>query len=168
LKTLAYDTVGYNAFAVSWQRYAIFVAPAVALAMGVWAEAAHLTPPVLFAVAVPAIIVSTLAVASFSRRPPWPLALVVAGALVGTITFGLAEGTHLAIHFSRGKTIDFGDYHSRAAIGALLIGIHLAAGALVGAGVGAGLAVLSMLWRFRSPTTAFSYPSPSTRERGRG
>ncbi len=151
-----------------WQRYAIFVAPAVALAIGVWAELAHLTPPILFAVAVPAIIVSTLVAASFSRRLAWPVALVLAGALVGTITFGLAESTHVAIHFSRGKTIDFGDYHSRAAIGALLIGIHLAAGAMVGAGVGAGLAVLSILWRMRSLTPAFSHPSPSAKERGRG
>jgi hypothetical protein len=130
-----------------WQRNAIFVAPVVALAIGVWAELAHLTPPLLFAVAVPAIIVSTLAAASFSRRLPWLLALVLAGALVGTITFGLAESTHVAIHFARGKTIDFGDYHSRAAIGALLIGIHLAAGGMVGAGVGVGLAAVSMVGR---------------------
>jgi hypothetical protein len=123
-------------------RKVIFVAPTVALAIGVWAEFAHLTPPVLFAVALPAIIVSTVSAAYLARRQPWPLALVIAGAVLGTITFGLAEGTHVAIHFSRGGTIDFGSYHSRAAIGAMLIGIHLAVGALVGAGTGAGLALL--------------------------
>jgi hypothetical protein len=132
-------------------RKAIFVAPIVALAIGVWAEFAHLTPPVLFAVAVPAIIVSTVSAAYLTRRVPWPLALAVAGAIVGTITFGLAETTHVAIHFSRGGTIDFGSYHSRAAIGLALIGIHLAAGAMVGAGIGAGLAALSIAGKLLGP-----------------
>jgi hypothetical protein len=123
-------------------QLALLVAPAVALAIGVWAEFAHLTPPILFAVAVPAIIVSTMGAAYIAQRGALLIALVLAGALVGVITFGLAEGTHVAIHFSRGGTLDFGDYHSRAAIAAGLIGVHLVAGAIVGAGVGVGLAVL--------------------------
>jgi hypothetical protein len=123
-------------------RKAIFVAPIVALAIGVWAEFAHLTPPVLFVVSVPAIVMSTVSAAYLTRRVPWPIALVVAGALVGMITFGLAEGTHVAIHLARGDTLDFNAYHSEAAKAFALIGIHLAAGAMVGAGVGAGLAVL--------------------------
>ncbi|MGH7489873.1 MAG: hypothetical protein ACREMY_30340 [bacterium] len=151
---------------MSRQRYAIFIAPAVALAIGVWAEAAHLTPAVLFAVAVPAIIVSTLGAASRMRLPV-PVALVLAGAVVGTVTFGLAEGTHLAIHFSRGKTIDFGDYHSRAAIGAMLFGIHVAAGAMVGAGVGAALALLAIGSRLIGARIAPSPPAPIP-SRGRG
>jgi hypothetical protein len=123
---------------------------------------------VLFAVAVPAIMISTASAAYVARRLPWPLALVFAGALVGTITFGLAEGTHVAIHFSRGKTIDFGDYHSRAAIGVMLIGIHLAAGAMVGAGIGAGLAALwstSRLfgWRDDPHPRPPADPSPASR-----
>jgi hypothetical protein len=129
----------------------VLAAPIVALAIGVWAELAHLTPALLFAVAVPAIIVSTLSAAYLVRGLPWPLALVLAGVGVGTLMFGLAEGTHVAIHFARGKTIDFGDYHSRAAIGAMLIGIHLAAGAMVGAGVGAGLAALWSVSRLLGP-----------------
>lgn len=114
----------------------------VALAIGVWAEFAHLTPPVLFVVSVPAIVVSTISAAHIVRPVVWPLALVLAGAAIGMLTFGLAEGTHVAIHYARGGTLDFGDYHSRAAIAAGLIGVHLAAGAMVGAGVGVGLAVL--------------------------
>jgi hypothetical protein len=151
----------------------LFVAPVVALAIGVWAEFAHLTPPILFAVAVPAIVVSTISTAYIARRVALPIALVLAGALVGVITFALAEGTHVAIHFSRGGTLDFGDYHSRAAIAAGLIGVHLAAGAMIGAGVGVGLAVLYVgTARLTSLTPtlrqAQGHPSPSPRERGRG
>ncbi len=148
------------------QAFGPLIAPAVALAIGVWAEFAHLTPPVLFAVSVPAIIVSTLSSAYVARRVSWPVALVLA--VVGTLTFGLAEGTHVAIHFSRGGTLDFGGYHSRAAIGGGLIGVHLAAGAMVGAGVGAGLTVLSTVARLTSLVLTFGHPSPSPRERGRG
>jgi hypothetical protein len=86
--------------------------------------------------------VSTISAAYIARPRAWPLALVLAGAALGIMTFGLAEGTHVAIHYARGGVIDFGDYHSRAAIAGGLIGVHLAAGAMVGAGVGAGLAVL--------------------------
>jgi hypothetical protein len=129
----------------------VLIAPIVALAIGVWAEFAHLTPPVLFAVAVPAIMVSTVNAAYLARRLPWPLALVGAGALVGTITFGLAEGTHVAIHLARGDTLDFKAYHSEAAKAFALIGIHLAAGAMVGAGIGAGLALLWFASRLFGP-----------------
>ncbi len=126
-------------------RYAsagLLITPLVALAIGVWAEFAHLTPPVLFVVSVPAIIVSTLSVAYLARSIALPLALVLAGAAIGTLMFGLAEGTHVAIALPRGSDLDFGDYHSRAAIAAGLIGVHLVAGAMVGASVGAALAAL--------------------------
>jgi hypothetical protein len=127
-----------------WPRAAIFVAPAVAFGIGVWAELAHLTPPVLFAVSVPAIIVSTLAAPPMARRLPWPVALVLAGAIVGTITFGIAETTHVAIHEALGRSLDFGGGHSEAAKAFALIGIHLGAGAMIGSGVGVALAVLSL------------------------
>jgi hypothetical protein len=129
----------------------ILVAPIVALAIGVWAEFAHLTAPVLFVVSVPAIVVSTVSAAYLTRRVRWPLALVLAGVVLGSITFGLAEGTHVAIHLARGDTLDFNAYHSEAAKAFALIGIHLAAGAMVGAGVGAGLAALWSASRLLGP-----------------
>ncbi len=121
----------------------VLVAPTVALAIGVWAEFAHLTPPILFAVAVPAIVVSTPCAAYPLGSRLW--ALVLAGAAAGMVTFGLAEGTHVALHLARGDTLDFDAYHSQAAKAFALIGTHLAAGAMVGAGVGAGLAVVSLV-----------------------
>ena len=124
------------------QRIGLLVAPAVALAIGVWAEVAYLTPPVLFAVSVPAIIVSAFSLTYLARQVAQPLALALAGTVMGVVTFGLAEGTHVALALVRGSELEFGDYHSRAAIAAGLIGVHLAAGVMVGAGVGVGLAVL--------------------------
>ena len=153
-------------------RAAIYVAPAVAFGIGVWAEFAHLTPAVLFAVSLPAIIVSTLAAASMLRPLPWPAALVLAGAVVGVITFGIAEPTHVAIHEALGRSLDFGGRYSEAAKAFALIGIHLGAGAMIGAGVGTALATLSVVLRLRSiaPTLRFAlrHSSPSARERGRG
>jgi hypothetical protein len=126
---------------------AVFIAPLAAVAIGVWAEFAHLTPPLLFAVALPAIIVSTVSAAYLARRVPWPLALVLAGAVLGTITFGLAEGTHVAIHLSRGGTLNFESFDSQPAMAMALLGIHVAVGAMIGAGVGAVLAALSIAGR---------------------
>ncbi len=123
-------------------KFGLLVAPAVAVAIGVWAEFAHLTPPILFVVSVPAIIVSAVSLTYFAKRIPMLLARVVAGAAVGVLTFGLAEGTHVAIALARGSDLDFGEYQSRVAIASGLVGVHLAAGAMIGAGVGLGLAVL--------------------------
>ena len=134
----------------------VLVAPVVGLAIGVWAEFAHLTPPLLFAVSVPAIVVSTLSAALSMRSFVWPLVLF--GAVVGSLTFGLAESTHVAIHLARGGTLDFAAYHSPAAKALALIGIHLAAGAMVGAGVGAALAALSLVARLLGRRTALRQP----------
>ena len=129
----------------------ILFAPSVALALGVWAEFGDLNPPVLFAVALPAITVSTLSLAYLARQFPWPLALVLAGVVVGTITFGLTEGTYLAIHLSRGGTLNFEAYDSQPAMALALLGIHVAVGSMVGLGVGAGLALLWFASRLFGP-----------------
>lgn len=148
------------------QRMGLLTAPAAALAIGVWAEFAELTPAVLFVVSIPVIIVSSFSLAYLmQQRVSMAVALVLAGTLVGVVTFGLAEGTHVAIALARGSDLDFGDYQSRAAIAAGLVGVHLAAGALVGAAVGVGLAVLyaANAWVVRR-TALTPFPSP----RGRG
>jgi hypothetical protein len=145
------------------RRIGLLVAPLVAIAVGAWAEFAHLTPPILFAVSIPVIIVSTLSAAYLWRSTVVPLVLALAGALVGIVTFGLAEGTHVAIGLVRGSELEFGDYQSRAAIASGLVAVHLAAGAMVGAGVGLVLAVLyaANAWVVRALT-----PDPSPRGRG--
>lgn len=127
---------------------AIVVAPLAGLGLGVWAEFADLNAPLLFAVALPAIIVSALSAASLVRGLPGPLALLLAGVAVGTLTFALTEGTYLAIHFSRGGTVNFEGLGSQRAMALALLGIHVMAGAAIGAGVGAGLAALSMAGRW--------------------
>lgn len=119
------------------------MAPLVAIGVGVWAEFAELTPPVLFAVSIPVIIVSASSLAYLlQQRMSMVLALVLACALVGVVTFGLAEGTHVAIHLARGKTFELEAVDPQWAKGAFLIGVHVVAGALIGFGVGVGLAVL--------------------------
>jgi len=128
-------------------RRAIFVAPIAALALGVWAEFADLNPPALFAVALPAIIVSTVSAAYALRSTARPVLLLLLGVALGTVVFAITEGTYLAVHYSRGGTLDFESVDSQPAMALALLGIHVAVGALVGAGVGAGLAVLAIAGR---------------------
>ena len=130
----------------------VIVAPVVALALGVWAEFADLSPPVLFAVALPAIIVSTVSAARALRPTARPAALLLLGVALGTAMFAITEGTYLAIHFSRGGTLNFESVDSQPGMALALLGIHVAVGAMVGAGVGAGLAVLSIVSRLFAPS----------------
>ena len=125
----------------------VIVAPVVALALGVWAEFADLNPPALFAVALPAIIVSTLSAAYALRSTARPVVLLLLGVALGMATFAITEGSYLAIHFSRGGTLNFESVDSQPAMALALLGIHVAVGALVGAGIGAGLAALSIVSR---------------------
>ena len=133
-------------------RRAIFLAPIAALALGVWAEFADLSPPVLFAVALPAIIVSTVSAARALRPTARPAVLLLLGVALGTVMFAITEGTYLAIHFSRGGTLNFESVDSQPAMALALLGIHVAVGALVGAGVGVALAVLSIVSRLFAPS----------------
>jgi hypothetical protein len=90
--------------------------------------------------------------------------------IVGVVTFGLSEGTHVSLALASGSDLDFGDYQSRAAIASLLVGVHLAAGAMVGAGVGAGLALLyaanAVIVRRAALSSSALAPGPSPRGRG--
>ncbi len=130
---------------------AALVAPAAALLLGVWAEFAELGPPLLLAVAVPAIAASAACVAYITGRWTRPAFIVSLGALIGTLTFGLTEGSYLALHFSRGGEVDFEGLDSQRAMAAALLGIHLGVGALVGLGVGVGLALLLFAGRVLGP-----------------
>jgi hypothetical protein len=147
---------------VNIAKLGLFVAPVVAISVGVWAEFAELTAPVLFVVALPAMIVSTACAAMVWRRVPVVVALAAAGAAFGALTFGLSEGTNVVLALARGSDLDFGDYQSRAAIASLLVGVHLVAGAMVGAGVGLGLAVLygANAWVVRRATGLTPSPFP--------
>ncbi len=130
---------------------AALVAPAAALLLGVWAEFAELGPPLLLAVAVPAIAAWAACVAYITGRWTRPAFIVSLGALIGTLTFGLTEGSYLALHFSRGGEVDFEGLDSQRAMAAALLGIHLGVGALVGLGVGVGLALLLFAGRVLGP-----------------
>ncbi len=83
----------------------MLAAPIVAVGIGVWAEFADLSPPLLLAVAVPAMAVSLISVALAYRVRP--LALVLVGVALGFATFAIAEGLYLSIHYTRGGTLDF-------------------------------------------------------------
>ncbi len=123
----------------------LLTAPLVALAIAVWAEFADLAPPLLLAFAVPAIVVSTLIAGYlFGARP---IALVLLGGLIGLLTFTIAEGGYLAIHYARGGTLHADCCDSQGATAAVLFGIHVGVGIVVGLGVGAGLALLLIVSR---------------------
>jgi len=126
----------------NYAQLGLLVAPLAAIVIGVWAEFAELTPLVLSAVSIPAIIVSTISAAVLARRVPVVPALVVGGIVVGAITFGLAAGTHVLLSWLRGSELEFSDYDSRALISLAFVSVHLAVGTMVGAGVGVVLAVL--------------------------
>jgi hypothetical protein len=114
----------------------------VAIALGVWAEFADLSAPLLFVVSLPAIVVSTACAAMTLPRVPVVLALLVGGIVFGVVTFGLSAGTHVLLSWVRGSELDFSDYDSRALASLGFVAVHLAAGAIVGAAVGAVLALL--------------------------
>ena len=113
----------------------ILVAPIVALGIGVWAEFADLSPPVLLAVAMPAMAVTLFSLATAMGAKP--LTLVLAGAVVGFVTFAVAEGLFLTIHYARGGTLDFESFDSQAAMAAALFGIHVGVGTVAGLALGA-------------------------------
>ncbi len=123
----------------------MLTAPIVALGIGVWAEFAELSPPLLLAVALPAMAVSVISVAAgYGVRS---LALVLAGVAVGFATFAIAEGLYLSIHYARGGTLDFESLHSQPAMAAALFGIHVAVGTVAGLGLGVAGAVVAYTTR---------------------
>jgi hypothetical protein len=123
----------------------LLIAPAVAVGIAVWAEFADLGPPLLLAVAVPAIVVSTLSAGYLLRARP--IALVLVGGLVGLLTFTIAEGGYLALHYARGGTLNAQCCDTQSEMAAALFGIHVAVGSAVGLTVGAALGLVMVLWR---------------------
>ncbi|MCH8007427.1 MAG: hypothetical protein IIC91_01045 [Chloroflexi bacterium] len=119
----------------------ILSAPIVALGIGVWAEFAELSPPLLLAVAMPAMAVTLFSLATAMGAKP--LALVLVGAAVGLLTFAVAEGLFLTIHYARGGTLDFESLDSQAAMAAALFGIHVGVGTVAGLALGAAAAVVA-------------------------
>lgn len=123
----------------------MLAAPLAGLAIGVWAEFANLSPLMLFAVAGPAILLATISAAYLARTLARPIALILSGAALGVLTFGLAEGSYVAIHLSRGGFLNFERFDTQGEMAAALIGIHLAVGAMVGAALGAGAATFVLV-----------------------
>ena len=119
----------------------ILSAPIVALGIGVWAEFAELSPPLLLAVAMPAMAVTLFSLAIGIGAKP--LALVLMGAAVGLLTFALAEGLFLTIYYARGGTLDFESLDSQVAMAAALFGIHVGVGTVAGFALGAAAAVVA-------------------------
>ena len=125
--------------------WGFLAAPAAALTIGVWAEFADLGPPLLLAIAMPAMAVSLASVATAMRAKP--ASLVVLGAAIGLATFAVAEGLYLTIHYARGGTLDFESLESQQAMAAALFGIHVAVGTLAGLALGCAGAVLAYVRR---------------------
>jgi hypothetical protein len=121
------------------------VAPVVGLATGIWAEFADLGPPLLLAVAVPAITVSLLSIARL-RGQTHSLALSVGGGVLGLLTFSLSATIYILLHAVRGGGLDVnGDESGGSAV--VFFAVHVAVGALVGAAVGVALALLTVVGR---------------------
>ena len=121
----------------------VLLVPAAGAVIGVWAEFADLNPPLLLAIAVPAIAVATVSAAHLTAAGARPARYLLMGGALGLLMFALSESTYLVIHLSRGGTFDsdFGD--SRAVTALTLLGIHVAVGAVTGLGVGAAVAVVT-------------------------
>ena len=119
----------------------ILIAPIVALGIGVWAEFAELSPPLLLAVAMPAMAVTLFSAAlAFNLRP---VAVFTAGAVIGFVTFAITEGLYLSIHYARGGFLNYEAYESQRAMAAALFGIHAGVGTVAGLALGAaGAAVV--------------------------
>jgi len=125
----------------------LLLAPVAGVTLGLWAEFADLSPAVLLAVALPAIIVATLSAGVLLRAVGNAIAVVLAGLLAGVVTFGVTEGMYLAVHRLRGGFLNFEAFDSQGEMAAALLGIHLGVGAVTGLGVGTGLALLLPLAR---------------------
>lgn len=123
----------------------LLTAPAVAFAIALWAEFADLGPPALLAVAAPAIVVSTVSAGYlFAVRS---IALVLIGGGVGLLTFTIAEGGYLALHYARGGTLNAECCDAQGEMAAVLFGIHVGVGIVVGLVVGGVLALALMAAR---------------------
>ncbi len=135
-------------------KIGVFVAPIVALAIGVWAEFADLGPPLLLAVAVPAMAVTLASAALLTRAAARPLTIVLLGGAIGLVTFSISEGLYLAIHYARGGTLSFESLDSQPAMAVALFGIHVAVGTVAGLGLGAAGALVAWAVGVRRSTAS--------------
>jgi hypothetical protein len=123
----------------------VLVAPAVGMLTGLWAEFADLGPPLLLAVAVPAIVVSLLSLTQLTARSH-PAAVILSGGALGLVTFSISAGVYIVVHALRGGGFDVnGDESGGSA--AVFFAVHVAVGAVVGLAVGGALAVLTVVGR---------------------
>ena len=130
----------------------ILSAPIVALGIGVWAEFAELSPPLLLALAMPAMAVTLFSLAIGIGAKP--LALVLMGAAIGFMTFAITEGLYLSIPHARGGFLNFEAYGSQRAMAAALFGIHVGVGTVAGLALGAAGAVVAYLAGARRRTVS--------------
>lgn len=126
-------------------RYAsigLLAAPGVAIAIGVWAEFADLTPPLLLAVAAPAMALTLLSAAYLRGLATRPLAVVLLGGAIGLATFSFAAGLYIALHLARGGAADLNGADDGGAAAVFFV-VHAVVGTMAGlalGGVGALLA----------------------------
>lgn len=128
------------------RRYAIagtLAAPLVALGIGVWAEFAELTPPLLLAVASPVILFSTLCAAYLAGVIARPIAPVLLGGAMGLATFSIAAGFYITLHLMRGGGLDLNGADDGGSAGVFFL-VHVAVGTI--AGLVLGVAVAVVLW----------------------
>ncbi|MEX2159091.1 MAG: hypothetical protein WEB04_06770 [Dehalococcoidia bacterium] len=121
----------------------VVAAPIVALGIGVWAEFAELTPPVLLAVASPAILLSTLCAAYRAGVTTRPVVTVLLGGAIGLATFSIAAGFYIALHLMRGGGLDLNGADDGGSAGVFFL-VHVAVGTI--AGLALGCVVALVLW----------------------
>ena len=143
----------------SYATIGLFAAPAVAIAIGVWAEFAELTPPLLLAVATPAMAVSLLSAAYLRRLATRSLTIVLLGAAIGLLTFSMAAGLYIAIHYARTSGFDL-DEDSDGGSAAVFFFVHVVVGTVAGVVLGVLGAVVAWVARsIRWATTSSIAPS---------
>ena len=120
----------------------LLVAPAVGVALGVWAEFADLEPPVLLAIALPAMAASLISAAYLGRPATRPLALVLLGGAIGLLTFALAAGLYIAIHELRGGAMDLNGADDGGSAGVFFV-VHVVVGTIAGVALGGGGAIVA-------------------------
>lgn len=124
------------------------VAPAVGLGIGVWAEFADLSAPLLLAVALPAMAVALVGTAWRTAIAERPAMLVLLGGALGLVTFLATEGLYLVIHHARGGFLNFEAFESQEAMAAGLLAVHAVVGTVLGLGL--GVAVAGVAWLVRA------------------
>jgi hypothetical protein len=119
----------------------MLLAPMAGIATGIWAEFADLSPPVLLAATVPAIIVSVLCVARFTGRSD-ALAVVLIGAAIGLLTFAISAGLYVAIHYITSGGFDVNDDESGGSA-LVFVMVHIGVGTIVGLAIGTLVVLVS-------------------------